>query len=95
MSEEALHNSLKAGWKYNTLFHSESLIERVFGTKDKEEAMKRFTEEQIPALSEKYKELGKVGNAKPSYCWSWFIELDDGLISKMSFDKEFNWFKAV
>ena len=46
-------------------------------------------------MEEKYKELGKVGNAKPSYCWSWFIELDDGLISKMSFDKEFDWFKAV
>ena len=58
MSEEALHNSLKAGWKYNLLFKSEALLERVFGTKDREEAMKRFTELAIPGLEEKYKELG-------------------------------------
>ena len=95
MSEEAVHNSLKAGWKYTYLFKSENVTSRVFGIKDKEEAMKKFTEEELPALEAKYKDMGKVGLAKPSYCWSWFIELDDGLISKMSFDREFDWFKAV
>lgn len=95
MSEEAVHNSLKAGWKYTSLFKSENVMSRVFGIKEKEEAMKKFTEEELPALEAKYKDMGKVGLAKPSYCWSWFIELDDGLISKMSFDREFDWFKAV
>ena len=43
MSEEAVSNALKAGWKFNSLFKSEALIEKIFGTKDKEEAMKKFT----------------------------------------------------
>jgi hypothetical protein len=95
MSEETVHSALKAGWKYNSLFQSENVTERVFGVEDKEEAMKKFKEGELAGLEDKYKDMGKVGLAKPSYCWSWFIELDDGVISKMSFDREFDWFKAV
>lgn len=95
MSEEAIHNALKAGYKYNSLFKSEALLEKIFGTRDKEEAMKKFIDDELPLLETKYKDIGKVGLVKPSYSWSWFLETDDGLISKMSFEKDFDWFKAI
>lgn len=95
MSEEAVHDALKAGFKYNSLFKSENLLEKIFGTRNKEEAMNKFTTEELASLEAKYKGMGKVGLVKPSYSWSWFLETDDGLISKMSFEKEFDWFKAV
>ena len=95
MSEAAASDALKAGWKYNSLFKSEALMEKMLGTSNKEEALKKFTQGELPGLELKFKDMGKVGLVKPSYSWSWFLEADDGAISKMSFAGEFDWFKAI
>jgi hypothetical protein len=101
MSLDAVKLSLKAGFRYNSLFSEENnnLAELVFNcslsnSNEKQQVYEQFISQEFPQLKEQCKHLGIFGLRKPSYCWSWFLEFDDSPISKMAFTLD-DWFSAV
>jgi hypothetical protein len=97
MSDEALSLSLKAGFQFNSLSTNDQLFQKAFGSNFKEKTViwNAFISEQFPILTERFKHLGKFGLCKPAYCWSWFLEMDDSLITKMGFQSDLEWQKSI
>lgn len=92
MSKEAVKTAFKLGviainrvdlqgGDFLGLFEYPSISQLVYETDDTTVIKQRLSDEK-ERLSNAYKEVGEFGRKKPSFSWSWFLEVDDSEVMK-------------
>jgi len=83
VSKKAILKGIKAGRALRHFIKNPEICKEWFGTSDEAEINKIMSKSK----EELAKEFGKfVGDTKPKFSWSWFLETDDSEISKWSFE---------
>ena len=86
MSMDALSMALRLGAPHLSTFSIPKLCNLAFSTEDPEEA-KVLYESEKPKLQERFQEFGQVGLRKPTFSWSWFLEVDDSLVMSWAMEQ--------
>lgn len=72
---------MRIGGEFLGLFEFPSITNFVYDTEDSDMARKMLEVEK-KKISEDFKEFGECGKKKPTYSWSWFLEVDDSPVMK-------------
>eukprot|EP01126_Amoeba_proteus_P002254 TRINITY_DN10707_c0_g2_i1.p1 TRINITY_DN10707_c0_g2~~TRINITY_DN10707_c0_g2_i1.p1 ORF type:complete len:460 (+),score=109.55 TRINITY_DN10707_c0_g2_i1:128-1381(+) len=81
ISEEGMARGFKLGGRFLGLFQNKSLMKRIYSMEDVDQ-VKQIWEKEKHELQEQFSKWGTVGQIKPTYSWSWFLEVDDSEVMK-------------
>ena len=87
LSTKDVEEALLLGAEHFELFKNENLRKLIQISDQSEESIREYYSREIPLLEKKYSEFGSIGQRKPSYSWSWFLEVDNSWIMKWALKK--------